>query len=103
MIFLLLSKWNSLFRLCHKGDRLAVLDLVFKFVKFNPLFIFFSNKILWYILMMTVLDNISSSLVFIKYMETIVWKESLNSDSHEFHQYLQNEQSPLILNELTEH
>ena len=53
--------------------------------------------------MMTVLDNISSSLVFIKYMETIVWKESLNSDSHEFHQYLQNEQSPLILNELTEH
>ena len=25
------------------------------------------------------------------------WKESLNSDSHHFHQYQQSEQSPLIL------
>jgi len=32
-----------------------------------------------------------------------LWKESLNSDSHQFHQYQLNEQSPLILNELTEH
>ena len=30
-------------------------------------------------------------------------KESLNSDGHQFHQYQQNEQSPLILTELTEH
>ena len=29
-------------------------------------------------------------------------KESLNSDGHQFHQYQQNGQSPLILNELTE-
>jgi hypothetical protein len=32
-----------------------------------------------------------------------LWKESLNSDGHKFHQYQQNEQSPLILTELTEH
>ena len=31
------------------------------------------------------------------------WKENLNSDGHQFHQYQQNEQSPLILTELTEH
>jgi hypothetical protein len=30
-------------------------------------------------------------------------KESLNNDGHQFHQYQQNEQSPLILTELTEH
>ena len=32
-------------------------------------------------------------------------KESLNSDGHQFHKYIyqQNEQSPLILTELTEH
>jgi hypothetical protein len=30
-------------------------------------------------------------------------KESLNSDGHEFHQYLQNEQYSLIITELTEH
>jgi len=30
-------------------------------------------------------------------------KESLNSDGHQFHQYQQNEQSPVILTELTEH
>jgi hypothetical protein len=28
---------------------------------------------------------------------------TLNSDGHQFHQYQQNEQSPLILSELTEH
>jgi len=28
---------------------------------------------------------------------------SLNDDCHQFHQYQQNEQSPLILTELTEH
>ena len=32
-----------------------------------------------------------------------LWKESLNSDGHQFHQYQQNEQSTLILSELTEH
>ena len=33
------------------------------------------------------------------------WNESLNSDGHKikFHQYQQNEQSPLILTELTKH
>ena len=31
-----------------------------------------------------------------------LWKESLNSDGYRFHQYQQNEQSPLILTELTE-
>ena len=30
-------------------------------------------------------------------------KKSLNSDSHQFHQYQQTKQSPLILIELTEH
>ena len=30
-------------------------------------------------------------------------KESLNSDGHQFHQYQQNEQSPLTSPELTEH
>jgi len=30
-------------------------------------------------------------------------KESLNSDGHEFRQYLQNEQYSLIITELTEH
>ena len=30
-------------------------------------------------------------------------KESLNSDGHEFHQYLQNEQYSLSITELTEH
>ena len=33
----------------------------------------------------------------------ILWTESLNSDSHQFHQYQQNEQPSLILTELTEH
>ena len=32
-----------------------------------------------------------------------LWKEYLNSDGHKTHQYQQNEQSPLILTELTEH
>ena len=32
-----------------------------------------------------------------------LWKESLNSDDHQFHQYQQKEQSPLILTELIEH
>ena len=27
----------------------------------------------------------------------VLWKESLNGDGHQFHQYQQNEQSPLIL------
>ena len=33
----------------------------------------------------------------------MLWKESLNSDGHQFCQYQQNKQSPLILTELTEH
>jgi hypothetical protein len=32
----------------------------------------------------------------------MLWKESLNSDGHQFNHYQQNEQSPLILTELTE-
>jgi hypothetical protein len=32
-----------------------------------------------------------------------IGKESLNSDGNQFHQYQQNEQSPLILTEPTEH
>jgi hypothetical protein len=32
-----------------------------------------------------------------------LWKEGLHSDVHQFHQYQQNEQSSLILTELTEH
>ena len=32
-----------------------------------------------------------------------LWKESLNSDGHQFHQYQQNEQSPLIVIEFTEY
>jgi hypothetical protein len=31
-----------------------------------------------------------------------VWQESLKSDGHQFHQYQENVQSPLILTELTE-
>jgi hypothetical protein len=31
-----------------------------------------------------------------------LWKESLNSDGHQFHQYKQNEQSPLVLTELND-
>jgi len=30
-------------------------------------------------------------------------RKVLNSDGHQFHQYQQNKQSPLILTELTEH
>ena len=30
-------------------------------------------------------------------------KRKFKSDGHQFHQYQQNEQSPLILGELTEH
>ena len=30
----------------------------------------------------------------------LLWKESLNSDGHQFHQYQQNKQSPLILTEM---
>jgi len=30
-----------------------------------------------------------------------LWKENLKNDGHQFHQYQQNEQSPLILTELT--
>jgi hypothetical protein len=30
-------------------------------------------------------------------------KENLNIDSHQFHQYQQNKQAPLILTKLTEH
>jgi hypothetical protein len=29
-----------------------------------------------------------------------LWKENLNNDGRQFHQYQQNEQSPLILTEL---
>ena len=32
-----------------------------------------------------------------------MWNESLNRDGHQLHQYQQNEQSPLILTEITEH
>jgi hypothetical protein len=32
---------------------------------------------------------------------TKLWKESLNSDGQQFHQYQQNEQPTLILTELT--
>ena len=38
----------------------------------------------------------------VQYKPTL-WKESLNSDGHQFHQYQQNEQAPLVLTELTEH
>ena len=31
-----------------------------------------------------------------------LWKENLNSDDYQFHQYQQNEQSPLVLIELTQ-
>ena len=37
---------------------------------------------------------ISSLYHFINY--NVLWKESLNSDGQQFHQYLQNEQSPLF-------
>ena len=30
----------------------------------------------------------------------MLWKESLGNDGHQFHQYQQNEQSPLTLNSL---
>jgi len=33
----------------------------------------------------------------------MLWKESLNSDGHQFQHFQQKEQSPLILTELTEH
>ena len=32
-----------------------------------------------------------------------LWKENLNIDSHQSHQYQRNEQAPFILTELTEH
>ena len=32
-----------------------------------------------------------------------LWKESLNSDDHQFSQYPQNEQSPFTLTELNEY
>ena len=31
-----------------------------------------------------------------------MWNESLNRDGHQFHQYQQNEQSPLILSHWTQ-
>ena len=43
-----------------------------------------------------------SELNFIQKFE-VVWKESLNNGGHLIHQYQQNEQSPLVLAELTEH
>ena len=53
---------------------------------------------------------VSTHLLFCKVKEEYqekelkwLWKESLNSDSHQFHQYQQNKQSPLILTEVTEH
>ena len=33
----------------------------------------------------------------------LFWKESLNSDGHQFHQWKENVHSPLILTELTEY
>jgi hypothetical protein len=36
-----------------------------------------------------------------KHTTTTLWKESLNSDGHPFYQIKKNEQSPLILTELT--
>ena len=32
-----------------------------------------------------------------------LWKQSINSDGHQFHQHEQNKQSPLMLTQLTEH
>jgi hypothetical protein len=34
---------------------------------------------------------------------SVLWKTSLNIDGHPFHQYQQNDQSHLILTELTKH
>jgi hypothetical protein len=34
-------------------------------------------------------------------MQRDLWKESLNSDGQQFHQYQQNKQSPLIVTHLT--
>ena len=48
-----------------------------------------------------------SQLLYFKcyFLKTLhyVLKRSFNSDCHQFYQYKQNEQSPLILTELTEH
>ena len=38
-----------------------------------------------------------------KWNTSKLWKESLNSDGHQFNKHQQNEQSPLILTKLTEH
>ena len=47
-------------------------------------------------------------LLYKNYLKSVIvsvrlWKESLNSDGHQCHQYQQNGQSSLILTELTEH
>ena len=39
----------------------------------------------------------------INFMQCKQWKERLNIDGHQFHQYYQNKQSLLILTEFTKH
>jgi hypothetical protein len=47
--------------------------------------------------------DISFIIHFILKKYPDLWKERLNRDGHQFHQYQQNKQSPLILTELTQH
>jgi hypothetical protein len=59
--------------------------------------LFKKSKMMWIFLLIIHI----SELNFIQKFE-VVWKESLNNGGgHLFHQYQQNEQSPLILAELT--
>jgi hypothetical protein len=53
-----------------------------------------------------VLPNIQSFYIPIHFTSsqfTKLWKESLKSEGHQFHQYQQSEQSSIIPTELTEH
>jgi hypothetical protein len=76
----------------------------------NKEYMCFNITLLFHILLLELhvllirMKNISSNnfSMNLKIYETL-WKESLNSDGHQFHLYQQNVQSSLILTELTEH
>jgi len=45
------------------------------------------------------IDQHCKMIISVVVLRSILWKESLNMIGHQFHQYQQNEQSPLILTE----
>jgi hypothetical protein len=58
----------------------------------------FSSSI-WYLLQNQIqeFDLLICIVNIIIYLSIILWKESLNNDGHQFHQYQQNKQSPSLI------